>query len=540
MRRPALLLLLLSIFATAIVHGRTLGFDLTVYDYYLLHPWSLSTLGSAWHGSWDSTGVTEPFYRPLTAMNHAALFYLFGLNARAMFVVSLAESALVTWLLALVVLRERGSVRLASVAALLYIVHPSRPDSTMGWVTAQQHLQSCLIVLACLLVWQTCRTRSARAWWPIGVLATVGLLIKEDVILIVPALIALQVIWSRWVDDVPPQSRALLAGATIWGLVIGGVRVGISHYPFTTPGEQWWPVEYWPEGLVTVLRGPYHAVLSVAAAPWPMNEWFASASMTILCVAGLVAALARPTRPTRRLFAIGFVLLACFDVTALFRDPRWRDHLMTVAGVFVLTGSVAALFDAPSPLIRRAAVVGVVIALCFMNGASGRALNDYAPCADFNRIGNAEDSDTGDVPPLEMKYWLRQKDGRCAAGTLQRMTRSLDYAVWSAGARRPDGTRPIGPHTVALVSNSAAAVGVRVRDADASPEMPVSLSIAADGATRVRFTLTSAEWREVWIPLPRGVWSWLRDMHRVDIDLTDHLGVTPANGELARLELKAR
>ena len=537
MRRPALLLLLLSVVATAIVYGRTLGFDLTVYDFYYVHPWSPADLGSVWHGSFDPMGVTEPFYRPLTAMNHAALFYFFGLNTRAMFVVSLAESALVTWLLALVVLRERGSVRLASVAALLYIVHPSRPDSTMGWVTAQQHLQSCLIVLACLLVWQTCRTRSARAWWPIGVLATVGLLIKEDTILIVPALIVLQMIWSGWVDDVPLPSRTLLAGVTIWGLAIGGARVGIWHYPFF--GTPSWPAERWSLRPLALWRGPYRALLSVAAVPSPVPERFASASMAILCVAGLAAALARPTRPARRLIVIGVVLLACFDVTAFFRDSEIRDHLMTLAGVFVLTGGVAALFDTPSPLIRRAAAVGVVIALCFMRGASGRALNNYAPCAEFNHIGNLVDSDEVNAPTFDIKCWLRQKDGRCAAGTLQPMTRSLDSVVWSAGTPRPDGTRPIGPHTVALISNTAAAVRLRVRDADASPATPVWLSLNADGGTRATLTLTSAEWREVWLPLPRGVWSWLRDMHRVDIDLTTDRGAMPADVELARLELKA-
>ena len=89
---------------------------------------------------------SEPYYRPLTAsLNYAGMFYVFGLNGRAMRLVLLTEVVLVGWLLALVVLRESGSPTLAGVGALLYAVHPSLPDSTTGWLMAQQHACSSLV-----------------------------------------------------------------------------------------------------------------------------------------------------------------------------------------------------------------------------------------------------------------------------------------------------------------------------------------------------------------------------------------------------------
>ena len=79
------------------------------------------------------------------------------------------------------------------------------------------------------------------------------------------------------------------------------------------------------------------------------------------------------------------------------------------------------------------------------------------------------------------------------------------------------------------------AVRIRVRDATASVSTPVHVSIVTNGAPAARIDLTSSEWRDAWLPLPRGVWPWLRDMHRLDVYTGGRAGV-----ELGRLELTNR
>ena len=145
-----------------------------------------------------------PFYRPVTVDCHAVRFELFGVNMRSHHAMSLAMFTIATAL----VMWSSGASHHASIvaaaAALLFITHPAMPYSLVAWVTNQMHLLQILVVLGALLWWDMVRARGVTWWLPLLLFATVSFLIKEDGVMLLPA-----IAWrcTRWHARLPPNLR---------------------------------------------------------------------------------------------------------------------------------------------------------------------------------------------------------------------------------------------------------------------------------------------------------------------------------------------
>ena len=83
--------------------------------------------------------------------------------------------------------------------------------------------QPLFIVLGTLLLWQSRRDAPLARWWPLLLTATAAFLIKEDNVLLLPAVAALHLVRAYWLG-IPARHRvaapvialAAAAGLTLW------------------------------------------------------------------------------------------------------------------------------------------------------------------------------------------------------------------------------------------------------------------------------------------------------------------------------------
>ena len=143
------------------------------------------------------------------------------------------------------------------------------------------HLLQILTVLTALAWWYAVRARRLVWWLPLLAFATAAFLIKEDGIMLLPAIVAVHEI-RRWTVEPLPRIRvgfivlaaSLLAGLMLWRTdVLGGV--GGYTRPVVRQGL---------DQLLRTLAGVYRLV--PADRPWqPLASWFA----TLTPLAALIA-----------------------------------------------------------------------------------------------------------------------------------------------------------------------------------------------------------------------------------------------------------
>ena len=149
----------------------------------------------SFHGSWDTTWVMVPFYRPLTVAFHAVRFELLGLDARRHHALSLTLFACCAALVGWLALRITGRLRPGINATVLYASHPAMPYSLVAWVTNQMHLIETVTVLLALAWWHVVRGRSVAWWLPLLGLGAAAFLIKEDGIMLIPCVVV-----AHWIN----------------------------------------------------------------------------------------------------------------------------------------------------------------------------------------------------------------------------------------------------------------------------------------------------------------------------------------------------
>jgi hypothetical protein len=508
--RAAALLLAVATLAVAVVYRHAAAFDLIYDDHFVLRPWSGAELLSVFHGTWDPTGANEAYYRPLTSLNQAVMFFLFGINGPAQHVVSLAEFATVAWLVGVVILLEGASPLVAATGTVLYVVHPILPSAEGAWIFNQMHTLGSLVVLLAVLVWRRCRDRSVRAWWPVAMLTIVGMLIKEDVILLLPALLVAQVVLARWGTGVAAPSRPLLLGATVLLVVLAAGRVWVLNaFGGGDLSRPWWDsVRVW-------LYAPYRTFVIP-------NEPRAAAALVALLMAGGFAIVRSPRGAGRQLALVGATFMVVFDLPLVVASGPGRMHLVVLGGVLLAAGGFGALLEqARDPVRRHLLAIVLVPCIVVCAAATGRTMDQWAPCACMRSSGpDLYESESIHVPgvPSEITHWVSDREpALCTSGVVAPVTRSIDYAVWGAGEPRTDGTRSLTAHAVVLVSNSAVSIHVRMRKADRPSDGIVRVAIVVDGVARAPVPLTARDWIDTPVSLRPGVWSWLRDMHRVDL-----------------------
>lgn len=371
-RRHALVLLAL----TLLLYGRTLTFGLMWDDFAALRarPWS-AVLG-AWTGGWEPNGVWPDFYRPLSIALYDTLFRVFGHHDAALHALTLALLWLVAWLVRTFVARETGAACTGLIAAMLVLAHPETPSSLAAWVSQLFHLSAALAVLAAMLTWQRSREGGLRGWLATLLWLTVGVLVKEDVVMVAPVLVVWQWWRARLIGDVARPSASVLTAIGTWMATYAAVRTlalgSLGGYPPPAPAR---------------------AALNLLEA-WLYTFGYqftpTAASMGAVSGAGIVALFAlawrarRETRPALRLLAAyGLTLGAGVSLPLLVIVGHSRVHLLVLATGITIAALLSAVADAPRTrgvLRSRAGIFCALIWCAAVGTATWRHTSTYAPC----------------------------------------------------------------------------------------------------------------------------------------------------------------
>ena len=509
-------LLAVATAAVAVLYGRAWRFDLQCDDLAMIRPWSRAELAGVWHGTWDPQHAFAVFFRPLAAWFFAGSFELFGVRAPAHLVLSLVLLTLVIFALALFVARESGSVPLGALTAVIYAAHPNTPWSTGVWVMNDVHKLAALTTLSALLIWQRARRRSWSAWWPIALLITTGFLIKEDTLMLIPALLAAQWARSRFVRDVAPPPRAAWLAAGAFGLALAGWRWSALH----EIGGFGWPSSF-EMAARNLLRGPYYALAGQGAAPAGFSLPALAAGAIALAVIGIT--IARLPRHRQWPAIVAVILMACFDAPLVLISNMTRYYIVTMAGAIVLAVVTAGLWSAARAPIRRAALAAVFGVLLVVTGARQQAiLDDFALCGRLTGACRSWTLEAIPQLPPEARAYVVNLPATCSAAAPHRLDDSAVLTWGLSGGSVVDTmtghrAREAAAHIVTLVRASARSATLTVRHPLASMAAPVDVAITADDGDASRLRLTSDQWVETTIALPTGWRAWLRGMHRADV-----------------------
>jgi hypothetical protein len=385
-------------------------------DYLMLRPSSMAEVARAFHGTWEPTGTFPAFYRPLTVAYQALVFHVLGFHPVAIHVLSLALLVTIAWLVGLFVAREGGSPRHGAIAAAIYGAHPAVARSEGPWFFLQYHSLGSIVVILALLAWQARRERpSAPTWWPIAVLATVGFLIQESLIMLMPAVVLLQTARARFVRDVPAPPPALWAVVAIHAFILLGARQllldGLGGPP-APQGLEW---------LVNLIRGPVRTLAVFQPGHWPANV-FASIVSVLVLVTGAWA-LARTDQPRARgLMLTGIVVLAAFNAPLILASSSARFHLLAMGAVLMLAGALAGYdgygrYGRYVGYGRYAGYAAAALLVCSFALASRAAIEPQRPCGPENLETDA-DVMTWTAVPVELREWLARKAEACARGVV--------------------------------------------------------------------------------------------------------------------------
>jgi hypothetical protein len=534
-RRRLALVAAVALTATVAVYGSTLAYGFRYDDYFLFRPWTLAELTGVWSASWDPTGISVPFYRPLTAWWYAASFEIFGVNSTAMHAVSLALHAVCAVLVSQFLRREGVPWLTAGFGAVLYAVHPILVYAQTAWLTNQMHALASVTVLVTLLLWQRARTRSAKAWLVLLPMALVAFLIKEDTIMLVPVLLLLTALRRLMVerDAGPPLWQ--LAGATAVAVIalFGGRRLllgemgGYSALHLSRAGD------WYAQGLQSVLR----------MRPW-RRPWQTTAGT--ISTAGLVLAPLLAifwTRTSRSVFvaATGLAIVLAFNLPFVLVSKAEQYHLLALGAVVALSGVADGLWRLVRSRWWRWGVTSVCALTLFAFGGVARHITgDFAPCHPL-----VLDTDPRWwVVPHEIQAWFDRKAAACRSG--QPAPRLTDLPQMSWGVHDPEvengavfhwtGARPVfffkdGGHTFKLL----------VRDPSARPDQPHRVRLSS-GGERNEVTLRSGDWHPLTVPVS-GRLAWLRGGSRAAITLERTFVPNerdPASPDMRRLGVQIR
>jgi hypothetical protein len=516
-----LLLGALAGLTTALVHGETVRYGFDYDDYYFLRPHAAQEVLDSFHGPWDLTGVMVKFYRPLTVAFSALRFELFGLNSAAHHIVSLVLFALAAALTARLVQRATGRAAAAILAALFVVCHPAMPYSLVAWITNQMHLLQILAVLGALTWWDACRHRSLAWWLPLLLFAAASFLIKEDGIMLLPAIVVLHEI-RRWTVE-PGLPRTRLTFVVLCVLLLGGLIVWRSHvlgelggYGRPTLAKAWW-------NLSSAIYGVYRLV--PADRPWqPAASWF----VTLLPIAA-VAGWKWISPAARFCLAAGAAIAILFSLPFVFAAKPEQVYLLALGFAIMLTGASLALLDLAARTPRPAAAVaiaGIVIGLGLgtLVAVTRAIARDFAP---FGPIVLAHDDIVrtwGFVAPELRDYLARKREpgaaGRMSANPLDEVT----VVTFNNHSRdmTPDGVPYVWMDRRRCeihVLGTAHGVTIPLRHAIEAFRQPAHVRIEADGRLVDELEMTTPEWRHSTIALRREDAPRIARLHRVRITI---------------------
>jgi hypothetical protein len=516
----------LAAVGTAAAYGQAWRFDLQCDDLLVIRPWSAAELAGVWHGTWEPTHAFATFFRPLASSFYALTFELFGYNASAHMLLSLAMLATVTFLLALFVARDAGGpphpYAAGSLAALVYLLHPNTPWSTGVWITNDFHKLTAISALGALLVWQRLRHKPAVQWLWLVPFIVVCFLVKEDGVMLLPALLSLQWARARLVGDVTaPRVTMWIAGAGVGGALVVWRSLALGELGgFPLPASA-------AAVIHNLLRGPLYALTQHGRmAALSSGEQLAAAGLLLV----VSVALWLMPRERRFLPAAGLIIMFWYDLPLALISNVMRYYMLTIAAVMVL---VPALLAFRLPAIARSRVnrsaarliTGAIVVAVAIGAAKQREeLALFAPC---ERLAHeCAPWVLEEVTPIaaEARAYVAATTSACTVANRPRVG-DADTLTWGLGATSVEtmtGERShlVTGRVVTLVKTNTDTATFAVRHPDASAAHPVVAEFVADGRHQTVELVTSA-WVTVTVPLSAGLRTWMRGAHRVDAQFSE-------------------
>jgi hypothetical protein len=516
----------LAALATFSVHRPTLHYGFNYDDYHFIRPYTRAEVLASFHGPWDLREVMVPFYRPLTIAFHALRFELFGLNSTAHHAMSLALFALAAVLVAWLVFRFTARSAAAAIATAIFVAHPAMPYSLVAWVTNQMHLLQILVVLGTLLWWDAVRSRGLAAWLPLLLFGATSFLIKEDGVMLLPAIVMLHAIRRRVSErDLRPVPWAFAALALLLVALLVTVRFqaleGLGGYGRPTADVAWRRV--WG-ALYGVFR------LVPADRAW---QGLASSFATILPLIAVVAW--RWISPAARYcLASGAVVAVVFALPFVFAAKAEQVYLIGLGASLALTGASAGLLDlagrirwsdAASLMVGGVVAVGLASFVAVTRDIS----RDFEP---FGPIVLSHDDIVRtwwSVPP-ELRDYVTRKRGPGAAGRMS--PNPLDEVSHASFGFLGPELSPAGvpylwmngPRVEIQVAAHARLVVIPVRHQIEALREPTRARIEADGRPVEDLLFDNSEWHMVHAALRPGDATRIGRMHRIRITI-DHAWV---------------
>jgi hypothetical protein len=512
----------LAAVVTWAVYRDTLHYGFHYDDYSFLHPYPAAEVRRTFTGAWDISGIHVPFYRPLTIAFYAARFDLLGLNAYAHHLLSLILFAHAAALAGIFAWRATASPSAGLLATVFVGVHPAMPYAAVVWGTNQMHLLALNIMLVAVLWWLVVRRRPLVWWMPLLLLAAAAFMVKEDGVMLLPAILALHWLRAMLVERDLRSVRwgfALIAVAWIAGLLalrslaleqIGGYGVPSA--------ERAWR---------NVSRGLYNLLtLSPADRPWqPLASWFSIAVM-----AGGLAVQKWTPRGLRFLIAAGVTITVLFMLPFALVIKAEQLHLVATGASLILAGSAASLLTVSRrPAAKAAVTLALAAGLAAFAAVARDASRDFAPFGPVVSYGDEIVTGWHSVAPELRAYLTMKREPGAAARLSANPVDVLEYVSFGVHSDEtaPDGRRyrwMSGPDTEIHVRADARTMTMELRHDRGAFREPAHVEIDANGRRVDAIDLIDSGWRVSRFVMPPFE-SWrLSRMHRVRIAI-DHAWV---------------
>ena len=519
---------------TALLYGVTVGYGFHYDDYHFVRPYTAHEVLDTFHGPWDRFGIETAYYRPLTVALYAVRFAVFGLNARANHLLSLAMFAAAAALFAIFAGRVSNSRLAGLLAAAVFVINPGMPYSAVAWVTNQMHVAELLVVFAAALWWFEVRRQPAR-WWAPLLLQAAAFLIKEDGVMLIPAILVLHALRRVIVErDLPHPPRSFVVAAAIVGAALLLVRASALHgspsHHLPSFDQAW---QNWTRGL----SGAYR--LLPAKRPWqPAASWF----VTVLPIAALLA-WRRLSRDVRFALAAGAVTGVLFVLPFAFIIKAEQLHLVVAGASLLLAAAAAGLIQSVRSFAGRALLFSATVpGLVVMAAVARDITRDFEPFGPI--VLHTDDLVKGwAAVPLELREYLAAKPQTHPDPD---PSRALPIVAFGLHGREtsPDGVAlrwMAGATADVFARRGTRLVSFPVRHERGAFAEPAHVVVTADGARVIDATLDDGRWRTFDVALRQRAPIGLAGMHHIRIVL-DHAWVPakiiPGSGDGRTLGLQ--
>jgi hypothetical protein len=518
MKARALLFALLGAVAlvgTLSVYGRTASYGFVYDDYHFVRPHTQADLARAWAGSWDATGIERPFYRPLTTAFLAARFEAFGINAAPYRWLTLGLFSAAALLFGILVLKVSSSVPASVLAVGWFCSYPTFAYSLTGWVMHQMHLLEMILVMTSLLWWWHCKSLPFRWWLPLLVLQVAVMLVKEDGVMLTPAILAVHVIYQVMIDrGVPHPPRIFIAGsiaAVLGFFILRSILLG---------GMGGYGVPGWAEMRQNFMLGLERVFFQVPARR--PGQPFVSLVVRVL---PLLAAWPL-TRASNRRFAFlgaaGAATAVLFNAPFVFVSRPEQYHLVGLGACLVSVACAAALASAFKPRWAAALVWACAFALSpALARVAIHAVTDFAPCSARTLHTNAIVRDWETVP-AEIRAVLATTEKSCDPGGAN--PADLPVVVFGAWGGEDDHGVPVrwtSGRVTMLVKPAATPMVVPIR-AVLGPlgGAPARVVATSNGRRLWEAVLSDERWHCPTVPVGPVSASWLRRSSVVELEVS--------------------